>query len=288
LGISEVTRRDIIDYLILREEPFFGRIGLISFLKRIWDLSSLPSTDQRFTNAEGDIWQHLVNNNDWDYEYLLVTYLNLLKCDEEIFLLFLQQILHPMVLNNETLLSESVNEINQFLIHDGYKFEVDSLISGRPIYKAKKNNMISTSFEEFSFEVVLSFAGEDREYVEKVAEFLRDHNVKIFYDKYEEVTLWGKDLVEHLDKVYRGSARYCVMFISEHYANKIWTNHERKSALARAIEEKEEYILPVRFDMTEVPGIRPTLGYIDISSLEPETLGGLILQKLGHKLSKPM
>ena len=94
--------------------------------------------------------------------------------------------------------------------------------------------------------------------------------------------MWGKELSEHLDKVYRGSARYCVMFISSNYGEKVWTSHERKSALARAIEEKEEYILPARFDDTEIPGIRPTIGYVDLSDKTPQQLGEMILQKLGR------
>ena len=135
---------------------------------------------------------------------------------------------------------------------------------------------------ESAYEVVLSFAGEDRNYVEAVASYLKNRNVNIFYDKYEEVTLWGKDLPEHLDRVYRGSARYCVMFISKNYANKVWTAHERRSALAKAIEEKEEYILPARFDNTEIPGIRPTVGYVDLSKKTPEQLGEMVLKKLGR------
>jgi hypothetical protein len=282
MQISEITRRDILDYLLLRDIPFHGRLDIVSFLKRVWDLSSMRSTDHRFSNAEGDIWQHMINNDDWEKDYLLVTYLRLLECDDDIFLSFLQQTLHPLVLNDEAVLAESINEFNTKLAPDGYQFEISSHISGKAIYKAKRITARAFPPNQIAYEVVLSFAGEDRVYVEKVAKFLQDHNVKLFYDRYEEVTLWGKDLAEHLDKVYRGSARYCVMFISENYAKKVWTNHERKSALARAIEEKEEYILPVRFDKTEVPGIRHTLGYIDISSRAPEELGELILKKLGH------
>lgn len=283
MDISEITRRDIIDYLLLRDIPFHGRLDLVSFLKRVWNLSSMPSTDSRFTNAEGDIWQHMINNNDWEYDYLLITYLELLNCGDDVFLSFLQQTLHPLVLNDTSALSENVKEYNSKLAPDGYQLEVDSHISGRPIYKAKK--ITAKRFpNQNAYEVVLSFAGEDRVYVEKVAEFLQEHNVKFFYDKYEEATLWGKDLAEHLEKVYSGSARYCVMFISENYAKKVWTNHERKSALARAIEEKEEYILPVRFDKTEIPGIRHTIGYIDLTARPPEELGTLILKKLGYVL----
>lgn len=133
------------------------------------------------------------------------------------------------------------------------------------------------------YDVVLSFAGEDREYVEKVAAFLEAHGVVVFYDRYEDVTLWGKDLAEHFDGVYRKQGRFCVMFISRHYADKVWTRHERKSALARALEERVEYLLPARFDDTEIPGLRPTIGYLDLGRLMPEQLGERILQKLGRR-----
>ena len=88
MDISAETRRDIIDYLLLRDRHFNGNFDLISFLRRIWDLSSMPSTDSRFKDAEGDIWQHMVNNNDWENSYLLDTYLNLPGSDDHIFLNF--------------------------------------------------------------------------------------------------------------------------------------------------------------------------------------------------------
>ncbi len=132
------------------------------------------------------------------------------------------------------------------------------------------------------YDVVLSFAGEDRTYVEEVASFLEDKGVVVFYDKNEQASLWGKDLVEHFDSVFRNLGRYCVMFISRSYADKVWTSHERRSALARALEQRTEYLLPARFDETEIPGIRPTVGYVDLRSLAPAALGRLILEKLGR------
>jgi hypothetical protein len=70
MNITEVTRRDILDYLLIRESAYHGRLDVVTFLKRVFDLSSMPSTDGRFQNAEGDIWQHMVNNYDWTDEYL--------------------------------------------------------------------------------------------------------------------------------------------------------------------------------------------------------------------------
>ena len=74
------------------------------------------------------------------------------------------------------------------------------------------------------YDVALSFAGEDRVYVERVATLLRDAGVQVFYDKFEEVDLWGKNLADHLAQIYANS-RFVVIFVSKHYAAKVWPNH---------------------------------------------------------------
>ncbi|MCC6243963.1 MAG: TIR domain-containing protein [Gemmatimonadaceae bacterium] len=85
-----------------------------------------------------------------------------------------------------------------------------------------------------------------------------------------------------MSEVYRKGARFTLIFVSEAYARKLWSNHERKSAQSRAFEERREYILPARFDDTEVPGILPTIGYIDLRVTSPEELADLVLEKLGR------
>ena len=84
--------------------------------------------------------------------------------------------------------------------------------------------------------------------------YLTELGVKVFYDKYFEADLWGKNLYTHLDDIYQNTSLYCIMFLSTNYRDKVWTNHERESAQARAFRQKEEYILPVRFDDTQIPG----------------------------------
>lgn len=135
---------------------------------------------------------------------------------------------------------------------------------------------------EYKYDVALSFAGEDREYVDRLATILRENDVKVFYDKFEEVDLWGKDLGIHFDYVYRQQSKYFIPFISEHYEKKIWTNYEVRNAISRAIENKEEYILPVRFDSTELPGIRSSIGYLDLRNMQPEELASKVLKKIGN------
>lgn len=133
---------------------------------------------------------------------------------------------------------------------------------------------------EFEYDVALSFAGEEREYVEKVAECLQKEGIKFFYDEYEKAKLWGKNLYDHFDEIYGKKSKYCVIFISKNYKDKLWTNHERKSAQTRAFEENREYILPARFDNTEIPGIGSTTCYVDLKEITPDELCNLVKQKL--------
>lgn len=131
------------------------------------------------------------------------------------------------------------------------------------------------------YHVALSFAGEDRDYVEKVANDLRDHGVDVFYDKFEETKLWGKDLYTYLRDIYQSKALYTVIFVSEAYRDKLWANHERESAQARAFAESKEYILPAKFDEDiEIPGLLKTTGYIKLNDLTPSEFAGKIVEKL--------
>lgn len=278
MRISEVTRRAIIDYLLIRPLPYYGHSDPIEFLKRTWDLETMPSSDSRFRNASGDIWQHTVNNSDWTDEYLLSAYLDLPHCDDATFLRFVENCVHPVVLRNETAVAETLSVLNEALAKDGVALTKQSEISGRPVYEASE----LSSFASPTYDVVLSYASEQAGYVEEVAKQLKTFDgVRTFFDKEQEATLWGKDLVEFFDQIYRNSSKFCVMFISREYVDKMWPTHERRSALARAVEQQgKEYILPVRFDNTDVPGLPFTKAYVDAQKKTPAQLAQMILQKL--------
>ena len=163
--------------------------------------------------------------------------------------------------------------------HQKITENVDGLLKDVEAEVTRAVGHIETNMPDY--DVALSFAGEDREYVAEVANILHQFGVKVFYDKYEEADLWGKDLYTHLDDVYRNRSRYCVIFISRHYKSKLWTNHERESAQARAFQERREYILPVRCDETDIPGMRSTTAYINLKDRSPADLAYLIIRKLG-------
>lgn len=136
MQITELTRRNIIEALCLRGN-ISGRVELCDFLKRTWKLSEMPSYDCRFPTAEGDIWQHMVNNNDWDEHYLFFTYLEIFELPDQRFLHFLEQVIHPSIRRDETQ-SEYANIINSYLLNDGYRLNPTEEMSGFPVYKATR------------------------------------------------------------------------------------------------------------------------------------------------------
>ena len=139
----------------------------------------------------------------------------------------------------------------------------------------------------FEYDVAISFAGPQRPEAEAIADGLQRKSLKVFYDAYEQADLWGKNLYDHLDDVYQNKAQYCLMLVSAAYAARVWTNHERQSAQVRALSQKGEYILPVRFDDTEVPGLRSTVGFVRFKDLGVDGLCTLLVQKVQASKTGP-
>lgn len=144
---------------------------------------------------------------------------------------------------------------------------------------AKGINDLETS--EFDFDVAISFAGTERSYAEELAKIVRDAGYEVFYDDFYPEQLWGKDLVVFFDDIYRKRSRFCVIFASHEYNNRMWTTQERRSAQARALKEKgKEYILPIKVDDSELPGLPPTLGYLSLAGYGIERIADILIDKL--------
>ena len=131
------------------------------------------------------------------------------------------------------------------------------------------------------YQVALSFAGEQRSYVEEVARCLHERSIAVFYDGFEKVSLWGQNGAEAFHQAFEQQAAYVVMFISQAYVDKAWTRHERRSAMSRALGAQREYVLPVRFDDTSVPGLQEDVIFLRAEEHTPSQLAATIAEKLG-------
>ncbi len=78
------------------------------------------------------------------------------------------------------------------------------------------------------------------------------------------------------------TARFCVISVSKEYKSRVWTTHELRSALARAVEERgRAYILPVEVERVDLDGLPPTVKAIPASQYSPQQIGELLIKKLG-------
>lgn len=153
--------------------------------------------------------------------------------------------------------------------------------AAREIERATVRPRSAQPQKEYQFDVAISFAGTERPLAEEFATRLRDAGISVFYDSFYPEMLWGKNLVEFFDDIYRKQARYCIMFISPEYRDRMWTQHERRSAQARALEERgNDYILPIVAQPAELPGMQPTLGYLSLSEHPVSEIAEITIKKL--------
>lgn len=143
-NISEATRRDLIDALLLERVQWAGRLEEPDFLARIFDVNALPSKDSRFTNAYRDIWQHRVNNpNDWEDDWIFYdSRFDLLHADDDQFLTFLCETIHPVVRSDPEEVERLRQMYNHFLRQEGYELVERARMSGRPVFAARHTDQV--------------------------------------------------------------------------------------------------------------------------------------------------
>ena len=138
-SISQVTRRAIIDEVRISKIEWNGRFNEVEFLGRLFDLARLPSYDRRFTDAFGDIWQHRINNYDWDEDWIWTDgRFNLLHADDEVFLRFLCEMVHPVVRPNPDEAERLIRIFNRYRAADGWEIAECSRISGRLVFAGRR------------------------------------------------------------------------------------------------------------------------------------------------------
>lgn len=132
------------------------------------------------------------------------------------------------------------------------------------------------------FDVAITVAGPERSLARALAQRLTEVGIVVFYDELYPEHLWGANLSDMFDQIFRKTSRFCVMFVSKAYAASEWTNHERKSALARALRERgDAYILPIRVDDTDLSGLPSTIGYVSIN-VGVDEIAKRLIKKVRH------
>lgn len=147
-SVTEITRRKIFDSLSLRSIDWAGRLNDADFLSRIFDLSALPSTDNRYRTAHQDIFQHTVAWSDWERDWVFWdSRFQLMHGPDDNFLKFLAETVHPVVRAEKDQAREIAAEYNKHLQVDGWALVESGDISGHPIYEPARAGQRHTAIE---------------------------------------------------------------------------------------------------------------------------------------------
>lgn len=163
IKITEATRRDISDLILIENIAWSGRLDEPEFLSRLYNLKEMPSTDSRFDDAYGDIWQHQVNNCDWDADWVFTDFrFDLMHAPDDVFLRFLCETLHPVVRTSQEEIEKLKQAYNLLLANDGYEIVPKTKIGNRELYAARQ---IALSAELHIASLKKEFIAADASYV---------------------------------------------------------------------------------------------------------------------------
>src|SRR5690606_16084877 len=140
--ITDVTRQHIVDEMSASRLWYHGRLTEPDFLARLFDLKNLPSRDSRYNNAYDDIYQHMVNNSDWEMDWIYTdSRIDLLHAPDDLYLKFLALTIHPRIRtdNEETL--RLLEIYNRHLAADGFEIVHTNEISGTPVYEGRQRTL---------------------------------------------------------------------------------------------------------------------------------------------------
>ena len=140
------------------------------------------------------------------------------------------------------------------------------------------------------FRVALSFAGETRDYVAKVAAILAEHfgEEAILYDKYHKVEFAQNRLGIELPALYHNESDLIVVVLCPKYKKKDWTGLEWTAIHALLMKpRKRKQVMLTRFEHATVEGLYANAGFIELDEQSPEQTATDILQRLALNEGKP-
>jgi hypothetical protein len=132
----------------------------------------------------------------------------------------------------------------------------------------------------FPWDVAVSFAGEARSIVERFRELLNNAGYTVFYDFDEQHRLWGENLRRKLSDVYAHDAQYMVIFLSQHYPEKDWTQFELEIGREAKSRRTQTFLLPIIVDDVPVVGLARDVGHVDLRRVTIEDAADLMIRKI--------
>ena len=140
-----------------------------------------------------------------------------------------------------------------------------------------------------TYDIAVSFAGEQRDYVGQFVEACKARGISVFYDRDITNDWWGKNFIREQRKVYGKNTRYFMPFISTEYLAKPIPQDEFSAAMMTAVNQGDGYVLPVLWGSVQVPIdlMHPHIQYLKADDYSPEQLADAVVQRIGVGSQQP-
>jgi tetratricopeptide (TPR) repeat protein len=135
------------------------------------------------------------------------------------------------------------------------------------------------------FRVALSFPGEFRGRVEKIAEALAGAlgRGKVLYDRWSAAEFARPNLDVYLSRLYHDESELIVVFLCKAYDEKEWCGLEWRACRDLLKRKKDDQLMFLRLDDADVSGLYSIDGYLDIRGLADADVARAILERVGSE-----
>jgi len=244
--------------IFMQDDNNFNRIKLLNSIK----------------SYEGFLENSRLNKDLFDYKTLLFSYIELnnyvksaLIIDKlpEYYLRDFEMIILKYnflkKFKSEIKAAEFLDKSKQFMTDKEIKIIEKEKLDDLFEYRKEIRERLSKTLE---YQFAISFAGEYRDYMTILSDKLRKLGYRVFLDNIYESQMLGEDLVEYLTNIFKNKSEFVVIFVSNEYKNKFYTNEiERKAIINR--EYFQDCIIQLKYDDTKLNKISDNYFYIDLS-----------------------
>lgn len=259
MKVKPSTRKNLVDWLVAEGVSWAGRLPEEAFLERFVDLDTLASTDPRFESARQDIWQHRVNNDDWDNDWVYsYAPLRLKDGEDRTFLAFLSELLHPIVRPDSDEARSLARELNDMLSVDDIELFETGSIGDRPVWSTRPKTAVRDRirpplappvygaadnperiWRPGAFRLFLSHVSAHKALVSKLKTELSNVGISAFvaHEDIEPSAEWQAQIEVALRSMHAMAA-----LITPDFHTSKWTDQEVGFALGRGT-----LVIPVRF-----------------------------------------
>ena len=140
--------------------------------------------------------------------------------------------------------------------------------------------------ERQKYDVAVSYASEQRPYVERFVARLQSQKMRVYYDRNAQAKMVGKILDQELHRIYLQESNCCILFLSNAYVEKPVTRYESQIILSENLF-KENFMYIFKFDDVTLPGLNRNFVYSSAAEFpEPEAYSNFIYEVIRGKKPK--